>query len=164
VYRLYISLICWPRKGKKKRKGGRVTRARADNDTIESKKTQRQRHELNQHNMPLSPSSLSSPERAPTKGEKKNRDQNQRGHHFHCPQKQWPSAVCRSFNTIVFVYLSYQRGRERKHRKWDRKEENKGNEIQKKNGRTQTAERKKPITSRPGKLFLFSPGLDQWPG
>jgi len=29
---------------------------------------------------------------------------------------------------LFFVHLSYQRGRERKHRKWDRKEENKGNE------------------------------------
>jgi hypothetical protein len=36
--------------------------------------------------------------------------------------------VRRSFSTVVFVRLNYQRGKEIKHIKWDRKEENKGNE------------------------------------
>jgi hypothetical protein len=73
---------------KKRRKEGRVTRERADNDTVGSRKTQRQGRELNQHNTPSSPSPSSSPQRASAEGKKKNRDQNQRDHRFRCPQKQ----------------------------------------------------------------------------
>jgi len=57
---------------------------------------------------------------------------NQRGQRFHCPQKQWPPAVRRSCSTIVFIHLSYQRGRERKHRKRDKKKGRKRRKNEKK--------------------------------
>jgi hypothetical protein len=113
---------------KKRRKGGKTTRERADNDTVESRKTQRQGRELNQHNTPSSTSPSSSPQRASAEGKKKNKDQNQRGHVFVVPRSSDSPAVRRSFSTVVFVRLNYQRGKEIKHIKWDRKEENKGNE------------------------------------
>jgi hypothetical protein len=59
---------------------------------------------------------------------------------------------------LFFVHLSYQRGRERKHRKRDRKEENKGNEDtdeEPTNEGSGRQKKKNPIASRPGKLSFI---------
>ena len=83
---------------KKKRERGRAEKTIRTTQS-KARKTQRQARQLHQHNTPSSPLSLSSPDKASTEVEKTNRDQNQRGHRFRCPQKQRPLAERRSFST-----------------------------------------------------------------
>jgi hypothetical protein len=109
---------------KKRKKGEERKKKREQNATVKSKKTQRQGRELNQHSTFSSPSPSSSPQRASAEGKKRNRE------------PAWPSfsvspeavttGCAQKLQYRFFIHLSYQRGRERKHRRRDRGGKKKG--------------------------------------